>query len=330
MMHVPTITSFARALMAPQESFASLKGFTVEQHNGSARVCRTALFSEVHISIGSARYLLCAPVRPDSFEHIAEPMALVQSLRSGALSQYEILPHEFTFHDSERRRRRCDLLLHGIPEGEQLDEAVTHVGTGRLLAALELLKEEFIRLGVRHRNFKPENLIYGSDGRLYPIRYHYMVEEPKVKAIETEFRVIEEFIRRRAHGDGDEGGYLLPPSYDELLDEAFDEVFPMHDMMCMVRRGKLYGYADAVGRTVVEPKFAYAEHFCENRAVVQLKGLMGVIDREGREIVEIKYDMVRMTAAGNLRVMKGKRVGEFDYNGVETVPLQTGLDFNGD
>lgn len=324
-MKIPAISDFVAALSRGSEAFRTLSDFSVATNaDGDILVSRTSLFAEAQIEIRGDKYLLCLPVRPESIDEVMPALDIVRRLRGrGFLLDYRLLPDEFAYIDSVGHLCSCDLILLGMPDGERLDEAVTCVGTQQLLLALDALRSEFVRCGVRHRNLKPSNLVYCPDGRLCAVRCHYLAEESDVAAIESEFAEVEEFIR--SHPEiGDGCGRVA----NDDASNGFDEIVPLHDMMQLVRSGELFGYLDADGSVVFEPQFTYAESFFENRAVVENgKGHMGVIDRCGRSIVRQEFDMVRMTADGHFRVLRDGLAGEYDYMGVEVIPLGAGVKF---
>lgn len=320
-MKIPSVTDFIRSLASPAEHFATLPDFTVETCGGRAVVNRTSLFAEARIEIDGEPFMLCLPVRPESMSEIEPALFLLRRAGGGGAVGCRILSDEYSFVDEWGHLCRCDLLLHPLPEGELLNNAVTHFSRSTLLQALEQLRAEFLRCGVRHRNLKPSNLVFGSDGRLRAIRCYYLVSESEPAAIEAEFAAVKEYIEE--HSDECDDQQLARIEAELLC--GFDEIFPPSDMMRMVRRGELYGFVDAEGRMAVEPQFTYAERFCENRAIVECgRGHQGVIDRCGNYILEPVFDMVYRTGDGNFRVLRNRMVGEFGYLGEELVPMQPG------
>lgn len=314
-----TIVDFEKALSQSPERLRHSCGYTVElTSGGEPSITVTSLFAEARVLVEGRGYLLCAPLRPDSFAAVEPALEIHRRLRSRRLlPECRVLCDELSYIDSQGAECSCDLLLQRMPEGETLDCAVTHVDTGTLLAALGELTSLYVGLGIRHRNLKPSNLIFGDDGRLHAVRCIYLVNEPDPTAIAGEFAAVESCIRSHPEISGS----CLPPVPEPLL-RKFDEVQPLHDMMRLVCRDGLFGYVDAAGETVIEPRFTYAENFFENRAVVEVeRGRMGVIDRSGRFVVEPVFDMVSMTGEGDFRVRQGSRTGCFDYCGRETAPL---------
>ncbi len=286
----PSIIAFAEFLVSEHRSFRTLEGVVPIIENGAPKISRTTLFAEAMVTIGNQTYLLCMPLSGKIDSAIAQTCASLERLRPAALTEYRVLTAEITLTDSMAREVPCDLVLHAIPTGESLDKAVTHIATKRLRDALELLKCKVVKIGFLHGNLKPANLIYGDDGRLYPIRYHYAHLNAEPERILEEFNRIEQFIA--AHPEVAEiGEYTSPTEYEKRL--PFDEIFPMHDLLRRVRHNGLYGYIDSSDRIVIEPQFDYAEDFFENRAVVRtIEGKMGVIDRNCHFVIEPIYDMV--------------------------------------
>lgn len=57
------------------------------------------------------------------------------------------------------------------------------------------------------------------------------------------------------------------------------------------QKGKLYGYMDASGKTVIKPQFLSAKGFSEGLAAVRLKGTYGYIDLAGTFVIAPVYDL---------------------------------------
>lgn len=322
MNRLPAIVDFVEALSLGSDAFRSLENFSVRlDHRGVPAVNRTSLFAEAEITLGGRRWLLCAPLRSESLEIVGRAMRAGRRADRLTVPEWRILCEEFRFDDSCGGHCCCDLLLQRYPEGETLEEAVTHIDTQRLLCELEELRSRFVKHGLRHRNLKPSNLVFGLDGRLHAVRCYYLSAGSEVSAIEGEFDKVRGFILSHPEIDGE-----CEPPVSETLRREFDDVEPLHDMMQIVVREGLYGYADDEERVVIEPCFTYAEPFFENRAIVErCRGCMGVIDKQGRYVVPPEYDMISWTDKGRFRVRKGELVGELDYSGAEMLPLQRGL-----
>ena len=286
----PSIVSFSQYLQSGKATVKTLKGVKPISIEGFPKVVRTTYFAEFGITIGQQEYMLCLPLEGTISASVARTAAALKRIKSPALTEYSVLPGEVTLPNSAGEVSTCDLVLHAIPAGENLDKAVSHTPTARLVAAIDLLEGEMLKAGFLHGNLKPSNLIYGEDGRLYPVRYHYAQVGASNEDISAEIGKIREFIA--AHPSIPEiGEEVTPSAYESLL--PYDEVFPMQDRMRRVRKGSLYGYLDSNDAEVIALQFTDAENFFEDRAVVQNPdGKMGVIDHNQHWIIEPIYDMV--------------------------------------
>lgn len=89
----------------------------------------------------------------------------------------------------------------------------------------------------------------------------------------------------------------------------------------VVREGR-FGYADAEGCLAIEPRYAWAGDFSEGRAPVAVDGmLMGLIDREGREVIAPEYDDLSWDGSRYAYVDRDGRHGCLDRTGRVVVPL---------
>ena len=308
----PSITSFSQLLLSGEYTFKTIKGVKPIIIDGFPQVVRTTYFAEFGITIEQQEYLLCLPLDGTISASVARTATALKRIKSAALTEYSVLPGEVTLPNSTGEVSTCDLVLHAIPAGESLDKAVLHIPTSRLVAALDLLEGEMLKTGFLHGNLKPSNLIYGEDGRLYPIRYHYAQVGASSEDITTEIGKIRDFIA--SHPSIPEiGEEVTPVAYESQL--PYDEVFPMQDRMRRVCKGGLYGYLDSNDTEVIEPQFIYAENFFEDRAVVQNPdGKMGVIDHKQHWVIEPVYDMIGFED-GIFEARLGEEWVKIDYLG---------------
>lgn len=317
---IPTITAFAEALEHGDRQFATLRNIRVEKPAGRCGMSRTYMLAEAVVTIGTERYLLCAPLTREAAAMAERAAEEIRRSRCTFLTEYRMLHNELEFRNSAGQTGHCDVLLHRLPQGESLDKAVTHIATRDIEAAFARLGGEMRAAGFVHGNLKPSNLIFGDDGRLHPIRYSYSHTAAAPEEVEAEIAAIGEYIGRQQY---------IPaigevPTSDTTMATGsrtpeFDEIDPPHDMMRRIRVGRLYGYADTEGNTVIEPQYTYAENFHENRAVVETADGAGVIDREGNRIIATRYDMAeRDEESGRFIVRDGSEWIVFDYFGRET------------
>lgn len=112
----------------------------------------------------------------------------------------------------------------------------------------------------------------------------------------------------RAHGYYDRDGILvIPPSYDMAHDFS--------EGLAAVREtyGGKYGYIDVYGNYIIAPQFDNAFKFSEGVAVVVSGGEKWIIDRGGRLLARIDYDLRDFSDAGpSPRFVEGLMTVEVD------------------
>ncbi|AIQ42330.1 WG repeat-containing protein [Paenibacillus sp. FSL R7-0312] len=92
----------------------------------------------------------------------------------------------------------------------------------------------------------------------------------------------------------------------------------LHPAPFKLKEGTLWGYINNDGRTVIEPRYDYAEDFQENGlAVVQRKNYSGLIDSSGREKVKPLYSFIAPFAEGRAVVSDAKGYTFIDEKGKE-------------
>lgn len=95
----------------------------------------------------------------------------------------------------------------------------------------------------------------------------------------------------------------------------------------VVRQGR-FGFEDEEGRTVVEARYLWADDFSEGRAPVAIRAAvgegmaMGLIDREGRLVIEAEYDDLSWDGSRYAYVDRGGLHGCLDRTGRTVVPLE--------
>lgn len=95
-------------------------------------------------------------------------------------------------------------------------------------------------------------------------------------------------------------------------------VVSLHPAPFKLKEGTLWGYIDDEGRTVIEPRFEYAEEFQPNGlAVIQLKGQSGLIVATGQERVKPIYAYIGPFVEGRAVVSDAKGYTLIDEVGQE-------------
>ncbi|WP_310829257.1 WG repeat-containing protein [Paenibacillus pedocola] len=92
----------------------------------------------------------------------------------------------------------------------------------------------------------------------------------------------------------------------------------LHPAPFKLKEGTLWGYINNEGRTVIEPRYDYAEDFQDNGlAIVQRRDSSGLIDSSGRERVKPVYSFIAPFAEGLAVVSDAKGYTFIDEKGKE-------------
>eukprot|EP01038_Epipyxis_sp_PR26KG_P014450 gene14450-19391_t len=71
--------------------------------------------------------------------------------------------------------------------------------------------------------------------------------------------------------------------------QSWDRACYFNGGRAAVKRGKLWGYVDSLGRAVVPPRYDGAFAFSQDRAAVNKNGRWGYIDPSGQEVIPLRY-----------------------------------------
>lgn len=276
------------------------------------RICRTKHFAEAQIMWREVRWLLCAPLTDEALRSVERNAAYLGRLRSGAIPEYRLLRHELRYRDSAGGEHTASLVLQRLPAGRTLADVLGAAAPCALLPALDLLQRELQRLKVTHNNLRPENIVLNR-GRLIPIRYYY-ARTDGTGDDSTAFETLRQLLR------------ALPASEPQPVAPFVDSTdrFPGHrwvgrtfeQLTCVADDNDLYGYVDAENRTVIAPRFRWADDFREGRAAVETETGMGLIDKQGCYVIDPRYEIVEYDAAtGESQVRSQGLWARFDYLG---------------
>ena len=83
-----------------------------------------------------------------------------------------------------------------------------------------------------------------------------------------------------------------------------------------------WGFVDKDGREVIPLKYDFAGDFSEGLARVELNEKYGFVDKDGREVIPLKYDYAREFSEGLARVCLNEKYGFVDKDGREVIPLK--------
>ncbi len=95
--------------------------------------------------------------------------------------------------------------------------------------------------------------------------------------------------------------------------------------------GEQWGFRDATGKTVIDPKFDSAGSFSEGLARVRFEGKWGFIDTSGKWVIPPRFEQARVFTGGIAKVKEAGQWGLIDRKGhvVDQVDSESFLDDRG-
>lgn len=319
---VPTFYSLLEALQTPAASCRTLcDAEFARRADGSPALTRTSFFTEAPLVWCGARYLLCVPQCGSAIPRVERTAARMKHLHAECLTSYRILRDELAYTDSTGALRRCDAVLHRLPEGEPLAGCALMHDAGELLAALERLAGELAEIGFTHCNLKPDNLYLTPGGRLVPVRYHFArFDEPG--GDEEAFAALREWIASHAGLGGQSVRDAIAPLYRAAGEPDCGYRGPMCEGLTCVCGESGYGFVDEAERVAIPLQYLWAGDFAEGRAMVETPTGMRLIDKQGRYVIEPRCEIVEYNAyTGCSRVRSEGLWARFDYLGRQQGPF---------
>lgn len=92
----------------------------------------------------------------------------------------------------------------------------------------------------------------------------------------------------------------------------YDDMSKLQEGMSIVNRGYLFGFADKNGKIVIEPKYESARAFSNGLSLVQRDGKYGFIDHSNVVKIPIQYDKIWYPKDGFIRFKKDDKYGFID------------------
>ncbi len=316
-----TINLFKESLKNIERHFATLsEGKVVYDNNGVApMVSRTKMFAEAKIVLNNEIYLLCMPLSAEAHTQAIFTSAYIGGLFSPVITHYRLLHEEMSVADAAGGIRKVDILLHRVPDGQNLHSFIDFADPTKLHTAVDRLEKEFLRLGIVHNNLTPHNIIVSEDYCLTPIRYYYAERATAEHNCHEEFNKLREWINTIYNVEMEYGEEMLPKS----LFEEYDYVSTPFEGVVSVRNKSGYLYVNCKNEVVIDGHFKWASDFREGRAEVETDQGMGLIDKQGRYIIPAEYKDLEYDAQSGLsRVKRGEAWGVFNYVGEQILPFE--------
>ncbi len=323
-----TINLFKECLKHPNVHLSTLKTAEVQSdHSHNPEIWRTTHFAEAEIKVDGERYLLCMPLNEQAHLQSLNKSVDLSNMLSPALTSYTILSGEMIFVNREGRKERADLLLHRLPDGDTLYDFAEFASRGRLLQVIDSLESEFLRLGIKHNNLTPHNIIVGDDYSLTPIRYHYLEIVAEGDSCGEEFASLRDWVNTIVDVDCEENelsGEVTPSAtLSSSLFSGYKHVSnPFEELVC-VEDEDGYLYVNCQNKVIIDGRFKWAGDFHEGRAEVETEGGMGLIDKQGNFIIPAIYKIVDYDVdCGLSRVRKDDMWALFNYSGEQILPFE--------
>ncbi|MFI3269240.1 MAG: WG repeat-containing protein [Rikenellaceae bacterium] len=265
------------------------------------------------------------PVTEEAMEMLVEINAELVRLRAPFLTQYQLHRAVAWRIDQRTQPTLCRAMMQQLPLGERLSIAAigASVRTAeRLYAAVDNLEQAMSICGVRFDSLRPEDLIVGIDGRLYPFRYdniyfevddqdRIVAAEPPLEECQQLRKEIEELC---SHAPQQSHYPTETNPYSSSLSDIYGGYIycrEPHEGLIAVEDMDGWGFVDEMHSVVVEPKYLSVSDFKGGFAVVQIAEdeLYGLIDRRGRFILEPIYTLLEVDkSSGDITIeLGGKR-----------------------
>ncbi len=319
-----TIKCFAEALADPRNLLPSLAGLSAcRDAQGVPLMERVTQFAEAAVQWNGEFWLLAMPLNDSALRSVSATVAHLAQHPCGGVAECRILHDAMVWYDDMGRRHTETLVAQPLGLGCSFGEAVHYNGRATLLAALDALERSLSAAGFAHNNLKARNLRY-ADGKFTVLRCYDATVGANADFARDRaaFEELRREVRLTAANDAEEMFCDNIGDTEGNTEGNTEELCGCFEGRRRISDGVLVGFADTNGRTVVEPRFCWAEDFREGRAVVATFGHYGVIDIEGRYVIEPEYEMVEYDSARSLfHARKHGRWTTMDYSGRQLTPF---------
>lgn len=88
-----------------------------------------------------------------------------------------------------------------------------------------------------------------------------------------------------------------------------------NENLAVIKKGSLYGYANAEGKIVIEPQFDFADSFDDGLALIKQDGKYGFINPKGTLVIKPKFDDAWGFWEGRAKIKQDGKYGFIDKKG---------------
>lgn len=308
-MGICTINAFRTALQFPERCISSPEGIRANLQS----ITRSKHFVECEAVVGYRPAMIYAPISGEAMHRALVANQAVAAAR-GDILHFGI--HHNALNVALPQSLCCSIIVEELPEGyKPLRELIYFSQRTTLISALEVLRSKMIKYDISHNNLHIDNIVVDEAGVWHLRRLYYATRG--AGGDEAAFDALRISIADNAMSDV--ANELLAneelSSYTTHARRAWSE--PLVENRRRFSDNHSFGFMDERDRVVIEPRYSWAEHFAEGRAVVRDKAQRaGMIDRNGREIIPLVYDNVIFSVeSGTAWVERDELWAEFDYNG---------------
>ena len=306
-MNICTTSQFLCSLKYPQSRLRTM-------HN---LICDPETFlCDKHItmiegSLDGIAHLFYAPITSNGSIMVREA---VECAIEREYCDIRILEDEITY--SGLSSGSCALLMESIPDGVRLSEAIYTFSRSRLQSGLKKFKARLRRLDISHNNLTLNNIIIDCDNDWHSICNYNL--RHGFGGDKVSFVAIERSINDNAIPDTPPAKNLeLQRLYSITTDGEGNTIYPIVEARRRFKSKNGIGFKDKNDNIVIADDYLWASDFRCNRAVVQLKNSkMGIIDRNGRYVIEPKYSTIDYNPTDGISIVHdGELQTSFNYLG---------------
>ena len=310
-----SISALRYALMRADRNFRRLSRITWD----NSPIVRSTHFAESKVRIDGQPMILFMPLTPEALHRVERFLPLKRDITSAIVPHLSLLRQEMRYTTPTGSEELCDILLEPLHEGVGFDIALRTAQTDAeyatdVLLAIEDLQAALKAADISLNNLREENLIYGEDGILRPIRWYYATDGAgnDDASFDCLHSKVEQLANRMLLCD------IEPSAYRVTLPDlsGYKNHLAMAEGLIAVENEDGWGFMDCERNIVIPPQYLWVSKFCEGRAEVESREGMGLIDKTGRYIIPPQYAIVDYdTQSGNSSVYNGKEWAIFDYMG---------------
>lgn len=302
-MHHCSYTTFINAIRNPHTLLRALCDAVIDIDTAE----HTKHFAECHATVDKRDITIYAPISLEAMT-LAESAAAIISTTRGALGTFDILREELLCNTP--MPYYCPLVVEHCPVGIPLREALYTHSRSNLHRGMATLRDTLKRHNISHNHLTLDNIVVDHNHTWHATHNYYM--------------------SRGAGGDDDAFNYIATLIDDRALPDIVTvnegyapysaQGYPLVGRRRRTVTARGVGFEDEEGNLIIEDKYLSATDFDENRAIVVThERKVGIIDRDGRDIIAPIYDDIEYdTDDGTSRVRLGNRIATFDYNGEQT------------